>query len=82
MQSRITQYQPENQTMTTKKPSRQPYGSTKRRLVVCIDKKTEQSILEAQDHLESITGAKPSLAVAVTYLVKHGHKATVSEEQF
>jgi hypothetical protein len=68
--------------MSQTKATRQPYGSTRRRIVVCVDKTTERLILEAQDHLESMTGAKPSLAVAVTFLVKHGHKATVAEEQF
>lgn len=61
---------------------RKPYGSTRRRIVVCADKTTERLILEAQDYLESVTGVTPSLSVAIAYLVKNGHQATVAEEQF
>ena len=68
--------------MTNQKNGRKPYGSTRRRIVVCADKTTERLILEAQDHLESITGVEPSLSVTISYLVKHGHKAAVAEEQF
>ena len=67
--------------MTNQKNGRKPYGSTRRRIVVCADRTTEQLILEAQDHIESITGVEPSLSVAISYLVKQGHKATVAEEQ-
>ena len=68
--------------MTDPNNGRKPYGSTRRRIVVCADKTTERLILEAQNHLKGITGVEPSLSVAISYLVKHGHKATVAEENF
>ncbi|PXW77367.1 hypothetical protein BZA03_101842 [Alteromonas sp. I10] len=65
--------------MRTDIKNRTPYGSTRRRIVVCADKTTESHILEAQSRLSDLTGIKPSLSVAIAYLVKEGHKATATD---
>lgn len=64
--------------MTTERQLRKDYGTTRRRVMLCADKQTEAFILDAQERLTELTGAKPSLSVAMTYLIKEGHKATTS----
>lgn len=61
--------------MTDSKKNRCPYGTAKRRLIVSADKTTEGHILEAQSHLNAVTGSQTSLSVAITYLIREGHKA-------